>query len=638
MKKNIIYLLLIFLSLNVFGQNVVAQRMDIEFPKIILSDVKQEVEVRFSIDTIRDSIQKHQTEIFVNHKAYPLLCENEKIVFQYNFPQKEELTIQFGTLEYQKDVSPIPLWMSILPPLIAIAIALLFKEVFVALFIGILSGTTIIHFYQEGNFLVAIFKGILSVFDTYLIKALADTGHVSIIVFTMTIGGMVQLISKNGGMKGVVLKLSKYAKTARSGQLITWLMGICIFFDDYANTLVVGNTLRPITDKLRISREKLAYLVDSTAAPVAAVAFVTTWIGAELSYIQDGISTIGLEESPYTVFFNSLSYSFYPFLALIFMLMLILKQRDFGPMYQIEKTARKVLPKNEIKVENYEEEIKPKAYNAVIPVLVLVVGMIIGLLVTGWSENIWNNDKLSFSQRLSAIIGNADSYVALLWSSLLSLITALILTVLHKQIKLKDAIDAVVDGYKLMLTAIMILSLAWCIALITEDLHTAEFISDSLLKLSFSPYLIPALTFILAAFVSFSTGSSWGTMAILYPLLLPTSWLLTTEAGLETTTTMNIFYNVVSSVMAGSVFGDHCSPISDTTILSSLSSSCNHISHVRTQLPYALTVGIVAILIGTLPAALGVPSWILFFVSIAVLYVIIHFFGKKVPDFGNNSD
>lgn len=632
MKFKIFFLFFTFLTLTTFGQEPYVHKMEVVLPKIILSDLEQEVELHFSNNLIVDSIQKNKTDIYVNGKAYPLIISKDKIVFKYRFLQKEILKIQFGTLESQPEVDPIPLWLSILPPLIAIAIALLFKEVFVALFIGILSGTTIIHFYQGSNFFVAIFKGILSVFDTYVVNALTDSGHISIIVFTMTIGGMVQLISKNGGMKGAVYKLSRYAKTARSGQFITWLMGVCIFFDDYANTLVVGNTLRPITDKLRISREKLAYLVDSTAAPVAAVAFVTTWIGAELSYIQDGISTIGIEESPYSVFFNSLGYSFYSFLALTFMLLLIWRQRDYGPMFKAEQKARKTIPNNVFKTEKTEAEEKPRAYNALIPVLVLIIGMLVGLLVTGWNEEIWNNKESSFSQRLSGIIGNADSYVALLWSSLLSLITALILTVSQKLMKLKDAIEAVVDGYKLMLTAIMILSLAWSIALITEDLHTAEFISASLLKLSFSPYLVPALTFILAAFVSFSTGSSWGTMAILYPLLLPTSWLLTSEAGMETSTAMNIFYNVVASVMAGSVFGDHCSPISDTTILSSLSSSCNHISHVRTQLPYALTVGAVSILVGTIPAAFGVPLWILFIMAVVVLFAIIQLFGKKQTD------
>ena len=181
-----------------------------------------------------------------------------------------------------------------------------------------------------------------------------------------------------------------------------------------------------------------------------------------------------------------------------------------------------------------------------------------------------------------------------------------------------------------MLTAIVILTLAWSVALVTDHLHTADFIAESLMRISFSPYLIPAFTFVLAALVAFSTGTSWGTMAILYPLILPSSWLLTTSAGIEHTHSLTIFYSVVSSVLSGAILGDHVSPISDTTILSSISSGCNHIEHVRTQMPYALTVGLVAIFFGIIPAAFGVPSWILMLVSIAVLWGLIRLLGKKI--------
>ena len=192
------------------------------------------------------------------------------------------------------------------------------------------------------------------------------------------------------------------------------------------------------------------------------------------------------------------------------------------------------------------------------------------------------------------------------------------------------SIDSIINGFRTMLTAIVILVFAWSIALVTEHLHTADFISKLMLEIQISPYLVPTLTFILAAFVAFSTGSSWGTMAILYPLFLPATWLICKDFGLGYDNSMLIFYNVVSTVLAGSVLGDHCSPISDTTILSSLASSCNHIEHVRTQLPYALTVGSVAIIFGTIPAAFGVPSIILFPLGITILYFVITVFGKKI--------
>jgi Na+/H+ antiporter NhaC len=410
-------------------------------------------------------------------------------------------------------------------------------------------------------------------------------------------------------------------------------MGIVIFFDDYANTLVVGNTMRPVTDRLKISREKLSYIVDSTAAPISAIAFVTTWIGAELSYIEDGIKTIGLNETAYDVFLNSLKYSFYPILALLFILILVYKKREFGPMLNAERKARihgvdKIHPQ----VQNDEQELhseNERWYNAVFPVIVIVIGTIIGLVSTGLNEVGWDSE-IGFSKNLSAVIGNADSYKALLWSSLAGVLVAVLLTITQRIMKLSDSINSLVKGFKTMLTAVLILVLAWSIALITKYMHTADFISSMLLEINITPFLIPTISFILAALVAFSTGSSWGTMAILYPLILPSSWLISKEFGLDYDQSMTVFYNVVSTVLAGSVLGDHCSPISDTTILSSLASSCNHIEHVRTQLPYALTVGLVATFLGTLPAAYGVPSWILFVLNIVVLYFVIVIFGKKV--------
>jgi Na+/H+ antiporter NhaC len=451
----------------------------------------------------------------------------------------------------------------------------------------------------------------------------------------MMIGAMVTLISHNGGMRGVVNILARYAKSPRSGQFVTWMLGMAIFFDDYANTLVVGNTMRPVTDRLNISREKLSYIVDSTAAPVAAIAFVTTWIGAELSYIQDGISVIGLNESAYDIFLNSLQFSFYPVLALLFILILVQSNRDFGPMLTAERNARKKISvtnhPNVVDESLEKTEGKERWYNAAIPVIVIVIGTIAGLISTGL-QNVGCDESIGFLKNLSSVIGQADSYKALLWSSLAGVVVAITLTLSQRLLTLKGSMDSLVKGFKTMLTAVLILVLAWSIALITKYMHTADFVSRILITINMAPYLVPSFTFLLGAFVAFSTGSSWGTMAILYPLVLPSSWLLSQQYGLDYDQSMNIFYNVVSTVLAGSVLGDHCSPISDTTILSSLASSCNHIEHVRTQLPYALTVGVVAVLFGTLPAAYGVPTYILFPLSLLVLYLIVRFFGKKTEE------
>ncbi len=522
---------------------------------------------------------------------------------------------------------PMPLWMSILPPLVAIVMALLIKEVISSLFVGILTGTFLMALYGGASPAAALGGGLLRVVDTYVVGSLFDADHVTIIVFTLIIGGMVRVITANGGMQGVVNWLSRKAKGPRSGQLMTFLMDLCIFFDDYSNTLVVGNTMRPIADKLRVSREKLAYIVDSTSAPVVAVAFVTTWIGAELSYIQDGINVIGLDMSAYSVFFHSLAYSFYPFLTLAFVLMLIFSGRDFGPMLKAERKARAM---RVAEVEMQAEAKPAHIIDAMAPLAVLIFGTIIGLVVTGYDAAVWQDAGHGFFSKLSATIGAANSYKALLWASVLSLLTAIAMTLLRGTLAFGKVMEEMVEGLKTMFNAVLILTMAWSIALVTKDMHTAEFVSQLLLKWSLSPALVPVLTFVLAALIGFSTGTSWGAMAILYPLILPSSWLLCQEQGLSVDSTMPLFYNVVASVLAGAVMGDHCSPISDTTIMSSLASSCNHLQHVSTQMPYALTVGATALLVGVLPTALGLPSWAAFLLGFAVLGLVVRLVGKKV--------
>lgn len=524
-------------------------------------------------------------------------------------------------------------WTSLLPPLIAIALALIFREVITSLVAGVLCGTVLLAY--SSNAERPLLESFLNV-PEYLKKALVDDGHMSVVLFSLFVGGIVSLVSKNGGMMAIVKAISKKARDARSGQFATYFLGIAIFFDDYANTLIVGNTMRPITDRLRISREKLAYIVDSTAAPIAAIAFVTTWIGAELGYIENGLQSIkafdpSMKLSAYPVFISSLKYSFYPILTLIFILMLIWRGRDFGPMYKAEKKARFTnVSKEKAHVSEIDEvpDSKESIWNALLPIGVLILGTIAGMVYTGSSNYSWADDQ-GFFKNLSGLIGQADSYKALLWSSFTAILVGIVLTVGKKVKPLNESVDLVFDGFKTMLPSIGILTLAWALAAITKELHTADYISQQLLG-SMDPRLLPSLTFALAAIIAFSTGTSWGTMAILYPLVLTSCWKLSMEWGLDQETIMSLFANTVACVLAGSVLGDHCSPISDTTVLSSLASDCNHIQHVRTQLPYALTVGIVAILFGTLLSSYGLPVIICYILALLLLYFTISFLGKKV--------
>ncbi|PKV67100.1 Na+/H+ antiporter NhaC family protein [Pontibacter ramchanderi] len=540
--------------------------------------------------------------------------------------------------EAEHGVRNFPMWLSILPPLIAIILALIFREVLLALFAGIWVGGFVIY----GMSFKAFFTGLLAVADTYLIGALTDSDHISVVIFSMLIGGMVAIISKNGGMAGVVNKLSRYARSARSSQLVTWVLGVAIFFDDYANSLIVGNTMRPVTDKHRVSREKLAYIVDSTAAPVAAIAFVTTWIGAELGYIKDAATTLGIAESAYSLFLNSLQYAYYPVLTLLFMLMLIWMNRDYGLMHKAEVRARTTGAVSNHRADSRSdsrqqqemaefEAIDPdrsRAFNALIPVLVVIFGTVIGLLYTGHNPETWADPSIGFFRKLSITIGNSNSYVALIWASLSGVVSAIALTVSQRIMSLYETMESLVVGFKTMLPAMLILVLAWSLAQVTKELYTAEYLT-SLFSGNVSPRWLPEITFFLAAIIAFSTGSSWGTMAILYPLMLPATWYVSQQHGMSVEETMPILYNVISVVLAGAVFGDHCSPISDTTILSSLASGCNHIDHVKTQLPYAFTVALVANLVCTALSSWGVHWLLVYLIGAIILWGIIKLLGRK---------
>ena len=277
---------------------------------------------------------------------------------------------------------------------------------------------------------------------------------------------------------------------------------------------------------------------------------MTTWIGAELSYIQDGINAIGLDVSAYSVFFHSLAYSFYPFLTLVFVLMLIFSGRDFGPMLKAERKARLA---SSMETDMSNSVSRPAhIIDALIPLTVLIFGTIIGLIATGYDASVWQAETDFFS-KLSETIGAANSYKALLWASVLSLLTAILMTLLRGDMKFGKIMEEMVEGFKSMFNAVLILTMAWSIALVTKDMHTAEFVSQLLVQWSLSPVVVPVLTFLLAALIGFSTGTSWGTMAILYPLILPALWLLCQEEGMSVDTSMPLFYNVVASVLAGSM-------------------------------------------------------------------------------------
>jgi Na+/H+ antiporter NhaC len=522
-----------------------------------------------------------------------------------------------GALAEEAAAAADPGFVSILPPLVAIVAALVFRQVIPALFFGVWLGAAAVG----GLSPASVWTGLLDAVQVYVVGALADPDHVAIIVFSLLIGGMVGIISRAGGALGVVDHVVRFATNHRRAQLGMTGLGLAIFFDDYTNTLVVGNTMRPVADRLRVSREKLAYIVDTTAAPITAVAFVTTWIGYEVGLIDAALAAIDSVEKPYLVFVRAVGYCYYPILALVFALMVAASGRDFGPMRLAESRARRQeVGEGEEASAPAGSDIDPRpgvegrALVAIVPIGVLLVAVVAGLIVTGGGD--------SFRD----IIGSADSYKALVWASLLGALVAGAMAIASRALDLAETVDAWLAGINAMMMGIIVLVLAWALSAVAASLGTADYLVELLGDAVAAP-LLPTLVFLLACAIAFATGTSWGTLGILMPLVVPLTWAIAGGSG--DATSLPILYSAIACVLAGAVWGDHCSPISDTTIMSSMSSGCDHVAHVRTQMPYALLVGGVAVACGTLPAGFGMPWWLGLLLGTAVMWLALRIFGRE---------
>ena len=532
--------------------------------------------------------------------------------------------LQNGTAVLQQEIPVIPAWVSILPPLVAILLAFVLRSVIPALFVGLVAGAWAVN----GLTGYGLFTGFFETVTVYILNTAIKPDRMAIMIFTFLIGGMIGVISRNGGMVGIVERIMPFARTPRRGQGVIALLGLSIFFDDYANTMIVGNATRPMSDKLHISREKLAYLVDSTAAPVSTIAVITTWIGFQLGLIDAAVKGIeGIDKTPFVLFLNSIPYSFYPLLAIFFVFLVIYTGKDFGPMYKAEVRARHT---GEVKRSStiastdksgdefyHKETIACGAINAVLPIATTVLSVIIGLFISGEGETITD------------IIGSADPFGVLIWASLLGCFVAALLSLGRRLLTLDETIDAWLAGARFMMTGLVLLILAWAIGDVAAILQTAPYLI-TVLGDSLSPYTLPAIVYLLAGATAFATGSSWGVMAILMPLVIPLCWAVLQANGIADAEHMHILYSCIACVLTGAVWADHCSPISDTTVLSSLATGCDHMDHVRTQIPYALLGGIAALLIGVVPAGFGLP-WFLLLPSAAIVLIVTHrFLGKPV--------
>ncbi len=526
-----------------------------------------------------------------------------------------------GSGECQSGVS----WVSVLPPVAAIVLALITRQAHLSLFMGILIGVCI----HTGG----IWSGLTTSLDTYLVNSLAgSSSHTSILMFTLAFGGLIGVMSANGGLKGIVAAASKYATNNFRGQLVTAIMGLVIFIDDYSNTLLVGNMMRPFTDSVRISREKLSYLVDSTAAPVASLAAISTWSIFQMSLLDSPYKAHGISANLYLTFLQSIPYSFYCIFTLVFLFATVLMRREMGPMHKAEtrsQTTGAVLAENaqpmvdESLVREFEESKLSHWSNGLIPILAVLVITICGLFITG-IEGLDNGSP----KTIRNIIGNSNANASLIWGSFLAGFIAIIMSVSGGLLSLIKAMDAWISGVRSMVMACIILVLAWTIGDVCADMKTAEYIVD-LTSGFLTPALLPAVTFFTASVISFSTGSSWATMSILVPVTVPMSIQLLGGEGNQVVQDP-IFLSTFAGVLSGSVFGDHCSPISDTTVLSSTASGSDHIDHVRTQLPYALISGVIALLAGYIFTGLGISLIVSLSVGLVLVIGVLKIFGKPI--------
>ncbi len=489
--------------------------------------------------------------------------------------------------------------LSILPPIIAIGLALATKEVISSLVIGILSGASIYAFQVGGN--------LGTVLDSTFF-AMTNRFDVHLIIFLGILGALVYVISLAGGSRAYGQWATSKIKNRTGAQLATLGLGVLIFIDDYFNCLTVGTVMKPVTDKHNISRAKLAYIIDATAAPVCIIAPISSWAGSVVSYMSDtGMNGM-------VAFTQAIPYNLYAVLTLVMVVVLSVTNLEFGPMAKFEQNARngdlfsnpEAAAADVSIAEQDNISKKGRVYDLVLPLVVLVVSCIVAMLYVGG----YGAEGVSMFQAF----GDTSATVALAYGSLVAVIFTFLLFIPRKLLKFSAFMEGVGKGVATMVPAFIILTLAWSMSTICRDmLGTGIYVSDMVKQFNMSPAFIPAIIFIIAAFLSFSMGTSWGTFGILIPIVIA----VCTELGAQ-----DLMVISLSAVLAGSVFGDHCSPISDTTILASTGAGCNHIDHVATQIPYSLLVAGCSF-IGFLVAGFTSNVFLTLGVSLALLFTAL---------------
>ncbi len=453
---------------------------------------------------------------------------------------------------------------ALVPPIVAIVLALITKEVYSSLFVGIVVGGLFFSGFS--------FEGTLThIFNDGFVAVLSDSYNVGIIIFLVILGSMVSLMNRAGGSAAFGRFAKKKIKTRAGAQLATIALGVLIFIDDYFNCLTVGSVMRPVTDQHRVSRAKLAFLIDSTAAPICIIAPISSWAAAVSGFVEG--------EDGFSIFISAIPYNFYALLTIVMMIGLVVLNVDFGSMKHYEKNA---LRGDLFSDPNHEKEEEPPAsskgrvIDLVIPILALIFCCVIGMIYTGgFFEG--ENFVTSFS--------NSDASVGLALGSVCAMLLTIIIYLLRRVLKFSECMECLPAGFKAMVPAILILTFAWTLKAMTDSLGAKEFVAAAM-EQSAGAFmnLLPAIIFLVGCFLAFSTGTSWGTFGILIPIVVAVF------AG----TNHELMIISISACMAGAVCGDHCSPISDTTIMASAGAQCKHVNHVTTQLPYALLVSVIS--------------------------------------------
>ncbi len=483
---------------------------------------------------------------------------------------------------------------ALVPPIVAIVLALITKEVYSSLFIGILIGGV---FYSGFTFE----KTITHVFQDGIIGVLSDSYNVGILVFLVILGVMVCLMNKAGGSAAFGRWASVHIKSRVGAQLATIVLGVLIFIDDYFNCLTVGSVMRPVTDKHNISRAKLSYLIDATAAPVCIIAPISSWAAAVTGFVEgeDGLS----------IFVRAIPYNFYALLTIVMMIGLVVLNVDYGPMKLHEDNARKgdLYTTPDRPYANAEQEVddgRGKVIDLVFPIILLIICCVIGMIYTGGFFS---------GEGFVAAFSQSDASVGLVLGSFFAFIITIIFYVVRKAMKFSECMACIPEGFKAMVPAILILTFAWTLKAMTDSLGAADYVAG-MMQSSASAFvnLLPAIIFLVGCFLAFATGTSWGTFGILIPIVVAVF------AG----TSENMMIMSISACMAGAVCGDHCSPISDTTIMASAGAQCNHVNHVTTQLPYAITVAAVSFVTYIISGFVQTP-WIALPVGILLMLLVL---------------